>query len=159
MKTCDLSMDIQYVYQKERRDFGKQCYFGDRNDLVFSEGPNRGFFKEYILRNPTDRETQKSRQMSASEANTERAVFEHKGVNHTEGGWPKDVNLADPEQTVRYKRKIEKDESYIVQVMSLTKVNSPHILCGFVLSIKDILSCLPRLLEFLSMLPLHKKKN
>ncbi|XP_055692892.1 dynein intermediate chain 3, ciliary-like [Lutzomyia longipalpis] len=114
-------MDIQYVYQKERRDFGKQCFFSDKNELIFSEGPNRALFKEYILRNPTDRETQKSRQMSASEANTERAVYEHRGVNHTEGGWPKDVSLADPEQTVRYKRKIEKDESYIVQVMSLTK--------------------------------------
>ncbi|XP_055703785.1 dynein intermediate chain 3, ciliary-like [Phlebotomus papatasi] len=116
-----IRMEIQYVYQKERRDFGKQCFFADKNELLFSEGPNRGTFKEYIQRNPMDRETQKSRQMSASEANTERAVFEHKGINHTEGGWPKDVNLADPEQTVRYKRKIEKDESYIVQVMSLTK--------------------------------------
>jgi dynein intermediate chain 2, axonemal len=53
--------------------------------------------------------------------NTETAEYESHGVNHTEGGWPKDVNYLDPEQTVRYKRKIEKDESYLTQVLNLTK--------------------------------------
>lgn len=116
-------MDIQYVYQKERRNFGKQYQFADKNELLFTEPPNRSLFKDYyILKNPVEQFTQKSRQISASEANTDRATYEHKGINHTEGGWPKDVNLADPEQTVRYRRKIEKDESYIVQVMGLTKV-------------------------------------
>lgn len=113
---------MQFVYQRDRRDFGRQCHFSDKTELLFSEGPNRGLFKDFILRNPVDRWTQRSGQMSASEANTDRATFEHRGINHVEGGWPKDVNLADPEQTVRYRRKIEKDEAYIVQVMGLTKV-------------------------------------
>lgn len=123
---------MQYVYQKDRRDFGRQCQFGDKSELLFSEPPNRSLFKDYILKNPVDRWTQKTGQMSASEANTDRATYENKGVNHVEGGWPKDINLTDPEQVVRYRRKIEKDESYIVQVMGLTKVvNTP----GPVLSI------------------------
>lgn len=67
--------------------------------------------------------------------------FESKGINHTEGGWPKDVNFLDVEQvatfgdivcafifiyfqqTVRYRRKIEKDENYINQVMGMSKVS------------------------------------
>lgn len=113
---------MQYSYQKDRRDFGRQCLFADKNELLFSEGPNRLLFKDFILRNPVERWTHKSGQMAASEANTDRATFEHKGINHIEGGWPKDINLADPEQVVRYRRKIEKDETYIVQVMGLTKV-------------------------------------
>lgn len=114
--------EMQYVYQKDRRDFGRQCTFVDKSELLFSEPPNRTLFKDYILKNPVDRWTQKTGQMSASEANTDRATYESKGVNHVEGGWPKDINLADPEQVVRFRRKIEKDESYIVQVMALTKV-------------------------------------
>lgn len=122
LRKYSAALIMQYVYQKDRRDFGRQCFFTDKSDLLFSEPPNRLLFKDYILRNPVERWTQKTGQMSANEANTDRATYEQKGVNHVEGGWPKDINLADPEQVVRYRRKIEKDESYIVQVMSLTKV-------------------------------------
>lgn len=58
---------MQYVYQKDRRDFGRQCLFTDKSDLLFSEPPNRLLFKDYILRNPVERWTQKTGQMSASE--------------------------------------------------------------------------------------------
>ncbi|CAF4470035.1 unnamed protein product, partial [Adineta steineri] len=36
-----------------------------------------------------------------------------KGINHTEGGWPKDVNIQEQEQINRYRKKIEKDEFYL----------------------------------------------
>lgn len=41
---------------------------------------------------------------------------------HSEGGWPKDLNVKDTEQTVRYKRKIEKDELYIHTMLQLLPV-------------------------------------
>ena len=46
---------------------------------------------------------------------------------HTEGGWPKDINMKDVEQTVRYKRKIEKDELYIHTMLQLLPVIMPFI--------------------------------
>lgn len=111
----------EYVYKRERRQFGHQCFFTDKNELLFSQPSDRDVFKEYILQDPVSQSTQYCKQMGLSEVNTERATFESRGINHTEGGWPKDVNLADPEQTTRYRRKIEKDELYISQVMGLTK--------------------------------------
>ena len=45
--------------------------------------------------------------------NTERFETESRGINHVEGGWPKDVNAAEVEQTIRYRKKVEKDENYI----------------------------------------------
>ena len=39
--------------------------------------------------------------------------FDSKGINHTEGGWPKDVNCLEAEQVVRYRKKVEKDISYV----------------------------------------------
>lgn len=42
---------------------------------------------------------------------------------HYEGGWPKDINMKDLEQTVRYRRKIEKDELYIHTMLQLLPVN------------------------------------
>ncbi|EDS30420.1 dynein intermediate chain 2 [Culex quinquefasciatus] len=114
-------MDIEYAYQKERREFGRQCLFSDKNKVEFTEAANHEFFKEYILRDPVHLGTQYSRQMSLSAVNTESAEFENRGILHSEGGWPKDVNYLDPEQTVRYRRKIEKDENYVTQLTGLTK--------------------------------------
>lgn len=115
--------DSQFMYQKKRREFGSQCQFSDKNFLMYSEAADPALGKKYIYRNPVAHSTNCSKQMAISDANTERAELESHGVNHCEGGWPKDVNYLDPEQTVRYKRKIEKDDAYINQVSHLTKVS------------------------------------
>lgn len=44
-------------------------------------------------------------------------------MNHVEGGWPKDINPAEVEQTIRYRKKVEKDEAYISTIMNLGKVS------------------------------------
>ena len=44
-------------------------------------------------------------------------------MNHVEGGWPKDINPAEVEQTIRYRKKVEKDEAYIATIMNLGKVS------------------------------------
>ncbi|XP_055904528.1 dynein axonemal intermediate chain 2 isoform X2 [Eupeodes corollae] len=118
---------MEYSYKKERRSFGQQHSFQDKDEVIFNETSNREMCKDYILRNPVDRMTQFTNQMSVSVANTERATFKNCGITHNEGGWPKDINMQDPEQTVRYKRKIEKDENYITQVMNLTKPMEHYI--------------------------------
>ncbi|NXL63932.1 DNAI2 protein, partial [Chordeiles acutipennis] len=46
------------------------------------------------------------------QVNTERVEVKSHGVNHVEGGWPKDINLQDMEQTSRFRKKVEKDEKY-----------------------------------------------
>jgi len=48
--------------------------------------------------------------------------FESKGINHTEGGWPKDVNHLEVEQVVRYRKKMEKDVSYVNVIAGLGDV-------------------------------------
>lgn len=44
-------------------------------------------------------------------------------MNHTEGGWPKDINPSEVEQTIRYRKKVEKDEGYIATIMKLGTVS------------------------------------
>ncbi|MES1905773.1 MAG: Dynein intermediate chain 2, axonemal, partial [Paramarteilia canceri] len=53
-------------------------------------------------------------------ANTERLETEKKGMNHTEGGWPKDVSVDDHDQVKRYRKKIEKDESFLNALYKLS---------------------------------------
>jgi dynein intermediate chain 2 len=57
------------------------------------------------------------------QVNTERFETESHGMNHTEGGWPKDINPAEVEQTIRFRKKVEKDEAYIGTIMKLGSVS------------------------------------
>ncbi|XP_069701576.1 dynein intermediate chain 3, ciliary [Periplaneta americana] len=114
-------MDIQYVYTKKRSEFGRQCLFADDGPKTMDNVlPNKEFFNEYIYKNPVNRSTQCSSILAEHELNTIRAQYDQHGMNHTEGGWPREVNPADEEQTLRFRKKIEKDEMYIHTILQLT---------------------------------------
>ena len=44
------------------------------------------------------------------------------GMNHSEGGWPKDINPTETDQTMRFRKKIEKDDNYVKTAMGLASV-------------------------------------
>ncbi|XP_022901460.1 dynein intermediate chain 3, ciliary-like [Onthophagus taurus] len=115
-------METTYIYQKKRSEFGRQCLFSDKGpDLIDNYPSNRRYLHEYILQDPVERGTQLSTQYAVHELNTDRATYVNSGMCHVEGGWPKDVNVNDEEQTKRYRRKIEKDETYTVTLIQLCK--------------------------------------
>lgn len=68
--------------------------------------------------------TQVSSSFPLHQINTERIEMETRGINHVEGGWPKDVNPLEMEQTIRFRKKVEKDENYINVIMQLGSVRS-----------------------------------
>ncbi|KFQ56416.1 Dynein intermediate chain 2, axonemal, partial [Nestor notabilis] len=53
------------------------------------------------------------------QVNTDRVKVQSRGVNHVEGGWPKDINPREADQTARFRKKLEKDEHYISVVTQL----------------------------------------
>ena len=57
------------------------------------------------------------------QVNTERFETDTRGINHTEGGWPKDVNPQEIEQVMRFRKKVEKDEMYVNTIMQLASVS------------------------------------
>ncbi|XP_031353490.1 dynein intermediate chain 3, ciliary-like [Photinus pyralis] len=115
-------MEVQYVYQKKRTEFGRQCVFSDKGpDLIDNYPSNWVLLENYILKDPFSQGTQCNSILAEHDANTTRATFVHSGMNHTEGGWPKDINKEDEEQTKRYRRKIEKEDSYNPILMHLCK--------------------------------------
>jgi dynein intermediate chain 2 len=117
-------MEIVYVYTKKRADFGRQCHFTDRQ-ITSKEmhiAPDEELTAHFIDKNPCYRATQNAPDMSEHEINTVRFERETRGMNHLEGGWPKDVNPSEVEQTIRYRKKVEKDERYIQTVVRLGEV-------------------------------------
>jgi dynein intermediate chain 2 len=73
-----------------------------------------------------------------TQVNTERFETSTRGVNHTEGGWPKDVNPQELEQVTRFRKKVEKDEVYISTILNLGTVSSNffHCCCYFVVMLQ-----------------------
>ncbi|KAH0629340.1 hypothetical protein JD844_011348 [Phrynosoma platyrhinos] len=113
-------MEIVYVYVKKRSEFGRQCNFSDRMAEVNVDiQPDPVLAMNFIERDPIDTGVQCASDMSEHEVNTERFEMETRGINHLEGGWPKDVNPQEMEQTIRFRKKVEKDENYINVITQL----------------------------------------
>ncbi|KAK0684717.1 DNAI2 protein, partial [Pygoscelis papua] len=113
-------MEIIYVYTRKRSEFGRPCSFSDRPAKVNVDiPPDPSMAGDFVLRNPVDSYVQHTSDMSEHEVNTERVEVESRGVNHVEGGWPKDINPQEVEQTIRFRKKVEKDEHYINTITHL----------------------------------------
>ncbi|XP_075160545.1 dynein intermediate chain 3, ciliary [Haematobia irritans] len=113
----------QYCYTRERRRFGRQCLFSDRNQLMFSINPSRKERCNYILRNPVNDGTQSAPQKAFSIMQTENVTMGEHGLYHYEGGWPSDVNKNDEEATLRHRKKIERDDNWGMQVVGLIRTS------------------------------------
>lgn len=113
-------MEIVYVYQRKRSEFGKQTTFSDKPAEITCDieaDPNG--MKNFIERNPCHIESQACPEKSEHDCNTESVTFMSRGILHLQGGWPKDVDPNDVEHTIRYRKKIEKDEEYMRVVQNL----------------------------------------
>lgn len=139
-------MEIVYVYTKKRAEFGRQAVFSDVPAALNVDIQPDGSLKDnFIEKNPVDMAIQFTPEMSEHEVrmdvvyslnmsnstlppaqvNTERFETESRGMNHTEGGWPKDINPAEVEQTIRFRKKVEKDELYMATIQRLGQVSLP----------------------------------
>ncbi|XP_017872066.1 PREDICTED: dynein intermediate chain 3, ciliary [Drosophila arizonae] len=111
----------QVVLTRERRRFGRQCVFEDRNELMVSVHPSSRLRLKYIMGNPQTRGMQLSSVMALSEVETENATYDEHGMFHYEGGWPKEVNMNDEEQTLRHRKKVERDDAWGDEVKELIR--------------------------------------
>ncbi|CAG5050468.1 unnamed protein product [Parnassius apollo] len=113
-----MTKKVEYVYSKTRKGFGKQPMFCEvPNHMIDSISPNRFEQKHYCLRNPVNSWTQTSVFFTENIVNTTRIFHHDQGINHLEGGWSKDINVTDEEAIMRYKRRIERDDSYINAIL------------------------------------------
>eukprot|EP00658_Telonema_sp_P-2_P028263 TRINITY_DN2168_c0_g1_i2.p1 TRINITY_DN2168_c0_g1~~TRINITY_DN2168_c0_g1_i2.p1 ORF type:complete len:641 (+),score=177.96 TRINITY_DN2168_c0_g1_i2:77-1999(+) len=66
---------------------------------------------------------------TASSTTTNTPRFEQKigFMSHNEGGWPETVDCTDPEQTARFRKRVEKEEEYVAAVKGMA-ANIEHTL-------------------------------
>lgn len=115
-------MEIDYLYTRKRAQFGRQCLFVDDGpNIVCDLRSEKALMDPYIVKNPVDKAVQLGQVMSEHVANTLRSESADRGMNHVEGGWPKELNLLDEEAVIRYRKKLEREENYIEAMKNLSK--------------------------------------
>ncbi|CAG4982935.1 unnamed protein product [Colias eurytheme] len=109
-----------YEYTKLRKNFGRQPLFQDvPAHLLDSINPNVEEQKQYILRNPVHRTIQATMPQSEHDANTKQLVMHEQGINHSEGGWPRDVHLYNEDHLARHRRRVQHEDGYVNAIFNL----------------------------------------
>ena len=81
------------VYQKERHEFGRPVNtFGFSEVSILEEFvPEPEIRGNHLERNPTILDVQAIPELSENYVNTDTVMHKSQGMNHHEGGWPKEV--------------------------------------------------------------------
>ena len=92
--------DFVYPYARKRREFGKPCRFEDGEIKLLASIPSEEKPREkYVLKNPITVSLDNQDEYSEHAVNTERVVAVHKGMKHLEGGWPKEIDSTEINET------------------------------------------------------------
>ena len=106
--------EITYSYNKIRREFGRKPEFHDAEpEVVFDIHGDPALKRAFMHQSPYETEVQCVAEVSEAATNTEQVMFKSQGMYHVEGGWPAGVDPADIENTIKYVKKVEREEGYI----------------------------------------------
>ncbi|XP_026819245.1 dynein intermediate chain 3, ciliary-like [Rhopalosiphum maidis] len=146
-----------YTYEKKRSDYGRQCRFHNTGPTIMIDMmTDLSLEDNWIQRNPVDKTTNETTKWSEHEANTIRVKYVNRGISHREGGWPVDVNLDDPEQVSRFKRKAEKDKLYLESVKTVSVLTEHFIRQNNAINIFQPYFTDPKTKEFRTQVPSHR---
>jgi dynein intermediate chain 2 len=113
--------EYEYIYIKKRKDFGRHCHFEsiDAQLLgVIDPHPEAGdmYIEQTILNVVLDNIPQ----LSEHSVNTARVQTQNQTMMHTEGGWPKEIDATEAQDTLKWRKRLEKDPMYVKAVRELT---------------------------------------
>jgi dynein intermediate chain 2 len=111
---------VAYVYTKKRSEFGRHCEFTNGETQVLeSVLPTDAYDESYVQQKVMVTGIDTTPLMTETEVNTERVVLKSTSMQHSEGGWPKDVDPTEQSDVKRFRKKVEKDEDYLYAMKTL----------------------------------------
>ena len=125
-------MEIAYVYTKVRSEFGKDVnpVFVDEGAQMLSnsEGFNGSIPADeaeeepMVQSNPCSFTYDTALPMSETEMNTEKVIIKSTAMKFTEGGWPKEIDPEEKQDTKRFVTKAQKQEEYKDSVVMMAPI-------------------------------------
>jgi len=114
--------EYDYIYMKKRKDFGRYCNFDDVEPKLLGQVdyyPLAGdmYIEQTILNVVLDNIPQ----FSEACVNTARVQTKSRAMMHEEGGWPKDIDANEAQDTMKWRKRLEKDPTFTNSVKQLAK--------------------------------------
>jgi dynein intermediate chain 2 len=114
--------EYEFIYMKKRKDFGRYCNFEEVEPKILGSverAPTCGdmYVEQTILNLVLDNIPQ----FSEHAVNTARVQTKTRPMIHTEGGWPKEIDATEAQDTLKWRKRLEKDPTFTQAVKQLTK--------------------------------------
>jgi len=121
-------MEESFTYTRARSEFGRHPRFTDKDGAIIGDVPAEpGLNAQFIQKATCEHEFSCIPVMAEHVANTVTVQMMQRGMAHTEGGWPKEVDTSEVPQVQRYKNKIERDEDFRKTIMRVGKGLETHL--------------------------------
>jgi len=114
--------EYEYIYMKKRKDFGRYCSFDDVEPRILGQVDRAQAAADlYVEQTILNVVVDNIPQCSEHSVNTARVQMKSRLMIHTEGGWPKEVDSSEAQDTLKWRKRLEKDPSFVVAVKQLAK--------------------------------------
>jgi len=118
--------EYEYIYMKKRKDFGRYCNFEDVEPKVLGQVEANNMCGEmYVEQTIINIVLDNIPQTSEAAVNTARVQTKSRAMMHSEGGWPKEIDAAEAQDTMKWRKRLEKDPAFTNCVKQLTKQTVP----------------------------------
>lgn len=113
--------EYEHIYVKKRKDFGRYCNFDNVEAKMLGViDENRTCGDMYIEKTIHDVVLDNIPEFSEHAVNTAKVKLQSQTMIHTEGGWPKEVDVTEAQDTLKWIKRLEKDPLYHATVKQLT---------------------------------------
>ena len=103
----------EYVYTRMRRDLGSPCVFENTKAVVLHHIiPQPELQAQFTHADPSLLVVDNIPPMSSHSVNTDRILTESRGQSHFEGGWPKEIDANEPQDTIKWRKRLDKDPQF-----------------------------------------------
>ncbi|CAK0870145.1 unnamed protein product [Prorocentrum cordatum] len=113
--------EYEHIYMKKRKEFGRYCKFDDVEPKILGTvEENRNCGDMYVEKSIMDVVLDNIPQFSEHAVNTAKVKMQSQTMMHTEGGWPKEIDPTEVQDTLKWIKRLEKDPTYTAAVKNLT---------------------------------------
>lgn len=116
--------DFEFIYMKKRKDFGRNCAFDDVEPKILGaverHPESADMFIEQTIQHIS---LDNNPPMSEHSVNTARVQTTNRGMNHLEGGWPKEIDASEAVDKDKWRRRLEKDPAFTLAVKNLCQIS------------------------------------
>jgi len=114
--------EYEHIYMKKRKEFGRYCNFEDVEPKILGQVERHPQSSDmYVEQTILNLVVDNISEFSEHAVNTARVQTKTRPMRHTEGGWPKEIDAMEMQDTLKWRKRLEKDPTFTTAVRQLTK--------------------------------------